>query len=67
MPRPARFATARRAAAATLVALALGLPTAAYPFSLAHLLQLPLDQLLQLEIDVLRSAAAPLGGARDGR
>ncbi len=66
MARPTRSA-ARRAVAAALAVLALGAPTLAYPMSLAQLLQLPLERLLQLEITALRHAAAQRAGAPHGR
>jgi hypothetical protein len=67
MARPSRSARARRATAAALAALALGAPTLAYPMSLAQLLQLPLERLLQLEITALRDAMAQRAGDRHGR
>jgi hypothetical protein len=57
----------RRAVAAALAVLSLGAPTATHAVSLAQLLQLPLAQLLQLEITVTPSAAAHFAGERDGR
>jgi hypothetical protein len=42
---------------AGVVAVLLGMPGAAYPVSLSHLLRLPLEALLQLEIS--EPAAAP--------
>lgn len=63
MARPVRSAAPRRALAAVVAALALGAPTAAYPISLAQLLQLPLEQLLRLEI----TSSAAWGGVRHGR
>jgi hypothetical protein len=63
MARSVRSAASRRALAAALAALALGVPTSAYPISLAHLLQLPLEQLLRLEF----SAPASVGGVTHGR
>lgn len=53
----------RRLLAAVVAALALGAPTAAYPISLAQLLQLPLEQLLRLEI----TSSAAWGGVPHGR
>jgi hypothetical protein len=67
MTRWLRSDARRRALAAALAALALCAPTAAYPISLARLLQLPLEQLLRLEITAMRSTPAVLGGARHGR
>jgi hypothetical protein len=67
MARPRRSARARRAAVAALAALALGAPMLAYPMSLAQLLQLPLERLLQLEITALRDAVAYRAGAPHGR
>jgi len=63
MARSVRTAASRRALAAALAVLALGVPTAAYPISLAHLLQLPLEQLLRLEF----SASVSVGGVTHGR
>jgi hypothetical protein len=63
----ARSAVTRRTLAAALAVLALGVPTAAYPISLAHLLQLPLEQLLQLKITSMRGAAATVVGETHGR
>ena len=67
MARPVRSLAPRRALAAVVAVLALGLPTAAYPISLAQLLQFPLEQLLRLEITALGSAAGHLGGGLHGR
>jgi hypothetical protein len=53
----------RRLLAALVAALALGAPAAAYPISLAQLLQLPLEQLLRLEI----TSSPAWGGVRHGR
>lgn len=63
MARPDRRPAVRRALAAVTAALALGAPTAAYPISLAQLLQLPLEQLLRLEI----TSATAVDGGRRGR
>jgi hypothetical protein len=63
MARAPHRPAARRQWAALLAALALGMPTAAYPISLAHLLQLPLEQLLRLEI----TSPAVARGAPHGR
>lgn len=57
-----RSAAPRRALAAVLAALALGVPTAAYPISLAQLLQLPLEQLLHLKITSTHGGATALTG-----
>jgi hypothetical protein len=62
-----RSAAPRRALAAVVAALALGVPTAAYPISLAQLLQLPLEQLLHLKITSMRGGAAALAGESHGR
>ncbi|MDH4289037.1 MAG: hypothetical protein OEW27_10725 [Aquincola sp.] len=67
MTRWLRSDAPRRALGAALAALALCAPTAAYPISLARLLQLPLEQLLRLEITSMRSTATELGGERHGR
>ena len=67
MARPTRSTAARRAVAAALAVLALSAPTLAYPMSLAQLLQLPLERLLQLEITALRHAATQRAGAPHGR
>jgi hypothetical protein len=67
MARPRRSSAARRAVAAALAVLVLGAPTLAYPMSLAQLLQLPLERLLQLEITALRHAAPHRAGAPHGR
>jgi hypothetical protein len=48
---------------AGLVAALLGLPGAAYPRSLSHLLQLPLEALLQLEISGPAAATRLRSGA----
>jgi predicted Kef-type K+ transport protein len=63
MGRAVRSAASRRALAAALAVLAIGVPTAAYPISIAQLLQLPLEQLLRLEI----TASAVVGGVHHGR
>ena len=63
MARSVPSAASRRALAAVFMVLALGVPTAAYPISLAQLLQLPLEQLLRLEF----SASASVGGVNHGR
>ena len=63
MARSDRCTAGRRVLAAVAAALALGIPTAAYPLSLAQLLQLPLEQLLRLEI-----TSSPVSvGVRHGR
>jgi hypothetical protein len=62
----ARSAVARRTLAAALAVLALGVPTAAYPISLAQLLQLPLEQLLHLNVTSMRGAAATMVGETHG-
>ncbi|MBL0086689.1 MAG: hypothetical protein IPP44_08390 [Ideonella sp.] len=46
-----------------LLALALALPGAAYPISLSHLLRLPLEELLRLEISGPASAPRLRSGA----
>ena len=56
-----------RALAAVLAVLAMGVPTAAYPISLAQLLQLPLEQLLHLKITAAHGTAATLTGQAHGR
>lgn len=63
MTRSDRSAVWRRALAAVVAALALGVPTAAYPITLAQLLQLPLEQLLRLEF----TASVAAGGVPHGR
>lgn len=63
MARSDCSAVARRALAAAVAALALGVPTAAYPITLAQLLQLPLEQLLRLEF----TASVAAGGVPHGR
>ena len=61
-----------RARGALLVAIALALPHAAYPYSLLELLRLPLENLLYLEISLPdkshteRKAAPPRAGASLG-
>jgi hypothetical protein len=50
-----------------LAVLAMGVPTAAYPISLAQLLQLPLEQLLHLKITAMHGTAATLTGQAHGR
>jgi hypothetical protein len=67
MAGPVRSAAIRRALAAVCAALALSVPTAAYPASLAQLLQLPLEQLLHLKITSVRGAAANMVGETHGR
>ena len=67
MTRLHRWVATRRTLAMTLVALALAVPTAAYPLGLAQLLQLPLEQLLRLQITALRGAVAPFGSERHER
>jgi hypothetical protein len=67
MKRPHRVPATRRALAVMLTMLALGVPTAAYPISLAQLLQLPLEQLLHLKITSMRGAAANMAGETHGR
>ena len=67
MARPVRSPAPRRALAAVVAVLALGLPTAAYPISLGQLLRLPLEQLLRLEITALGRAAGHQGGGSHGR
>ena len=56
-------AVTRRTLAAAIAALALVVPTSAYPISLAQLLQLPLEQLLHLKITSMGGGAAALAGA----
>jgi hypothetical protein len=63
MARPVRSPAPRRALAVVVAVLALGVPTVAYPISLAQLLQLPLEQLLHLKITSMRGGAAALAGA----
>jgi hypothetical protein len=63
MARPASLARRRRMLAGVLAALAVGMPTAAHPMSLAQLLRLPLEQLLRLEF----TAAADRSGGVHGR
>jgi hypothetical protein len=53
----------RRLLATVVAALALAAPTAAYPISLGRLLQLPLEQLLRLEV----TSSAVVGGVPRGR
>jgi hypothetical protein len=67
MRRRLRSATTRRALAEALAALMLTLPTAAYPIGLAHLLRLPLEQLLQLQITPSQGVVTIVGGERHGR
>ncbi|MDH5540265.1 MAG: hypothetical protein OEY03_12750 [Rhizobacter sp.] len=50
--------TRRTRLAAVVVAAALGMPGAAYPFSLNVLLHMPLERLLQLKITPRRVALA---------
>lgn len=63
MVRSERMTAGRRMLVAAVAALALGLPTAAYPVSLAQLLKLPLEQLLRLEI----TSRAAVAGVAHGR
>lgn len=48
---------------AVVAAVLMGLPGAAYPISLSHLLRLSLEQLLRLEISDPASAPRPRSGA----
>lgn len=47
---PCRGRTARAQTRAVVLSVALALPLAAWPASLSHLLSLPFEQLLQLQI-----------------
>lgn len=63
MARSTGRVAGRRLLAIVVASLAFGVPTAAYPISLAQLLKLPLEQLLHLEI----TSRAAAGGAGHGR
>jgi hypothetical protein len=54
---------ARRAMALVVLLSAVGTPAAACPLSLAQLLALPLEQLLELRVGVACTASAPAPGS----
>jgi hypothetical protein len=56
---PAKSQRARRALAPWVLMLAAAAPTAAFPFTMPQLLQMPLERLLQLRIDAPAPALAP--------